>query len=336
MVALAIGLGTAAVTQVAGLSLALGAFLAGLIISQSDYAHETLARLLPLRDVFVALFFVTIGVLIDPRVVVSNHALLATMIGLIMIGKFVIWTAVVRLFGYPTATACLVGVGLTQIGEFSFVLVQAARGLGHVGHDVYNAVLAASLITILLNAALVRYAPLALTRLRMMKDGQESYGPARLLHGHVVICGYGRIGGSLGEAFDAFAIRYTVIERDPDIVDAVRARAIPCFFGDAAHHELLTKAGVAHAALVVLAIPDAESRKLAMRRVREINIAVPVVARAHTGHEAEDLLAAGATEVIQPEIEGATTLIRHTLVRLMQPKEEVLDYLTKFRAGRTE
>ena len=159
LVALAIGLGTAALTQAVGLSLALGAFLAGLLISGSDYAHDTMARLLPVRDSFVALFFVTIGTLIDPRTVLANLPLLGVMLALIILGKLVIWTAVVWLFRYRLATALVVAVGLTQIGEFSFILVQAARSAGHVGADVYSATLAAALLSILLNAALVRYAP---------------------------------------------------------------------------------------------------------------------------------------------------------------------------------
>jgi CPA2 family monovalent cation:H+ antiporter-2 len=158
LVALTIALGTAAVTQAAGLSLALGAFLGGLIISQSDHAHDALARLLPVRDAFVALFFVTVGTLINPAAVVGNPGLLGVMIALIVAGKLVVWTAVVRAFAYPWTTAVLVGVGLTQIGEFSFILVQVARAADLVG-DVYNATLAASLLTILVNAVLVRYAP---------------------------------------------------------------------------------------------------------------------------------------------------------------------------------
>ena len=118
LVVLALGLGTAALTQAVGLSLALGAFLAGLLISNSEYAHQTMARLLPLRDAFVALFFVTIGALIDPRSVVTHLSLLGAMIMMIVAGKLVIWTAVVSLFGYPFATALRVAVGLTQIGEF--------------------------------------------------------------------------------------------------------------------------------------------------------------------------------------------------------------------------
>ena len=159
LVALAIGLGTAALTQTVGLSLALGAFLAGLTISQSDHAHETLARLLPLRDVFVAMFFVTIGALVDPTALFANLPLLGVMVALIVGGKFLIWTVVVWLFRYPLSTALRVGAGLTQIGEFSFILVQVARTARLVGNDVYSATLAASLLTILINALLVRYMP---------------------------------------------------------------------------------------------------------------------------------------------------------------------------------
>jgi CPA2 family monovalent cation:H+ antiporter-2 len=159
LVVLALGIGTAAVTHAVGLSLALGAFLAGLLISESDYAHESLSRLLPLRDTFVALFFVTVGALINPAAIVANLSLLGALIGLIVVGKLAIWTAVVRVFGYPFRTALLVGAGLTQIGEFSFILIQVARTAGHVGDDVYNATLAASLLSILTNAILVRYVP---------------------------------------------------------------------------------------------------------------------------------------------------------------------------------
>jgi CPA2 family monovalent cation:H+ antiporter-2 len=159
LVALAIGLGTAALTQAVGLSLALGAFLAGLIISNSDHAHESLGHLLPLRNAFVSVFFVTIGALIDPATVLANVPLLVTMIVLIVAGKALIWTLVVRAFRYSLTTALLVGIGLTQIGEFSFILVQVARTAGHVGDEVYNATLAASLVTIVINSVLARWAP---------------------------------------------------------------------------------------------------------------------------------------------------------------------------------
>ena len=159
LVLLAVCLGTAALTEAVGLSLALGAFAAGLIVSASDYAHRALDQLLPLRDAFVALFFVTVGILVNPRAVLSNLALLWAILGLVLVGKFLVWTGVVKLFGYPFRTAALVGTGLTQIGEFSFILVQVAHSAGLLGDDFYYATLAASLLSILINASLVRAAP---------------------------------------------------------------------------------------------------------------------------------------------------------------------------------
>jgi len=156
LVVLAMGFATAALTQAVGLSLALGAFLAGVVISGSEHAHETLIRVLPLRDAFVALFFVTIGALIDPRELLSHPSLLAEILGLVVLGKFVIWFGIARLFRYPRWPALVVAVGLTQIGEFSYVLMRVARDANLVGNEVYNAILAVSLISILLNAALMR------------------------------------------------------------------------------------------------------------------------------------------------------------------------------------
>jgi len=207
-VVLAIGLGTAALTQEVGLSLALGAFVAGLMISESAYAQEALAHLFPVRDSFVALFFVTMGLLVDPRALISNLPLLGVMVGLILVGKFVIWTTVVRLFGYSIWTAVVVGVGLTQIGEFSFILVQVARSSGLVGSDVYNATLAASLVTILANAALVRYVPTWIGQARLARHaaGRVLF-PRQKLEKHVVLCGFGRVGSEVGTALDTFRVR---------------------------------------------------------------------------------------------------------------------------------
>jgi CPA2 family monovalent cation:H+ antiporter-2 len=333
LVVLAIGLGTAALTQGVGLSLALGAFLAGLLISNSDYAHETLAQLLPLRHAFVALFFVTIGALIDPRTIFMNLPLLGVMIGLIVAGKFVIWTAVVWLFQYPLPTAIMVGVGLTQIGEFSFVLVQVARSAGHVGDEVYSATLAASLLTILLNAALMRYVPqwvgairLA-QRLRAEPVARSEEKPRR---GHVVLCGFGGVGSAVGEALEAFDLPYTVIDRDPDVTRDLRARGITCLFGDASRRELLLHAGAAQAAVIVVALPEIDAARLAVRTARTLNPEVPILARAHGEVEAEHLREDGAAETIQPELETSASLIRHTLKTLNVPNDRALGYVERF------
>jgi CPA2 family monovalent cation:H+ antiporter-2 len=159
LVVLALGFATAAVTQAVGLSLALGAFLAGLIVSECKTSEKMLDKLSPLRDAFVALFFVTIGVLVDPRILVSKPSLWGAIVVLTMVGKFAIWTLIGWLFRYPPRTALMVGLGLTQIGEFSYVLVRVARDAHLVTDDVYHATLAASVITILLNGLLMKALP---------------------------------------------------------------------------------------------------------------------------------------------------------------------------------
>jgi CPA2 family monovalent cation:H+ antiporter-2 len=329
LVALAIGLGTAALTQAVGLSLALGAFLAGLMISESDYAHETLARLLPLRDVFVAMFFVTIGALVDPGTLLANPGLLGVMVALTVGGKFLIWTGVVWLFRYPLPTALRVGAGLTQIGEFSFILVQVARASGLVRDEVYSATLAVSLLTILINALLVRSIPAWISRATRVPDAPWP-APGADPSDHVVLCGFGRVGSAVGEALATFDVRYVVIETDPDTVASLRARGVPCLFGDAAHRDLLERAGVARATLVVITLPDIQHARLAVRAARSLNPRGVVLARAHGRADAQDLDRSGATEVVQPEVEAATALIRQALTHLALPAEDASAYLDRF------
>jgi CPA2 family monovalent cation:H+ antiporter-2 len=334
LVALAIALGTAALTQAVGLSLALGAFLAGLLISESDYAHEALARLLPLRDAFVALFFVTMGAVINPGAIVAHPELLAVVILLVLVGKLAIWTLVVWLFRHGGWTAVLVGVGLTQIGEFSFILVQVARRAGHVGDEVYQTTLAASLLTILANAALIRTVPRWIGRQQVARvgpDGDRSAPPP--LDRHVVLCGFGRVGSEIGEALETFGVPYAVVETDPGIVAGLRTRGVACAFGDAAERATLEAVSTSRAALVIVALPDADRGLHAVRTARELTPTALILARAHDAAARDRLVAAGATEVVQPEFEAASTLIRHALRSLALPRERVLAYLDVLRTA---
>jgi monovalent cation:H+ antiporter-2, CPA2 family len=157
LLALTICLVVAAVTEIIGLSLALGAFVAGLLLGNSDFVHKLEKQTLPLRDAFVALFFVTIGMLIDPKTWLSSWQLVATLAGLIIVGKFLVWSGIVRAFGYRWDTAKRVGIGLTQIGEFSFILAQVSLNAGLISREIYNATLVASLVTILANATFFKF-----------------------------------------------------------------------------------------------------------------------------------------------------------------------------------
>ena len=331
-VVLAICLGTAALTQGVGLSPALGAFVAGLMISASAYAQEALAHLFPLRDSFVALFFVTMGLLVDPKALVSNLPLLAAMIGLVLAVKFVIWTIVVRVFGYSIWTGVVVGVGLTQIGEFSFILVQVARNAGLVGADVYNATLAASLVTILVNAALVRHVPNWIGRVRLARHASGRVRvPIQKLEKHVVLCGFGRVGSEVGTALDTFHVPYVVIEVDPDIVETLRSRGILCLFGDATHERILQEANAESASLIILTLPEGSKNQLVIRNLRRLNPSVGILTRSHSRTDHEGLLEAGASESIQPELEASATMIRHALDYLKLPADQTPAYLRRFR-----
>ncbi|MBZ5688074.1 MAG: cation:proton antiporter [Acidobacteriia bacterium] len=333
VVALALGFATATISQAVGLSLAAGAFLAGLIVSSSEYAHETLAHLLPLRDMFAALFFVTVGTLIRPSALIHNMGLVAVIVFLVVAGKFAIRAGIVALFGYPFWTALLVGVGLTQIGEFSFVLVRIARSAGLAGEDVYNATLAASLISILLNAALMRSAPAWIRRGEAQRAFEEADQAAVAIQSQVVICGFGRIGSLLGTALETFGVPYVVVELNPEVIKALRLRGVPCIFGDASHLSILERTHVDRANLVVVTVPDKGPATAVVRNVRGLNPAVPIIARAHQMPDREELLTCGATQVIQPEIEASATLVSNALQYLNLPGANARAYVEVLRAG---
>jgi CPA2 family monovalent cation:H+ antiporter-2 len=241
---------------------------------------------------------------------------------------------VTLLFGYGVWTALLVGIGLTQIGEFSFILVQAARTAGHVGEDVYNATLAASLVTILINAALVRYAPDWIGRVRLTRQERQlphSAAQPEGLSGHVLLMGFGRVGSAVGEALETFGVPYVVIETDPDVVKELRGRGVASLFGDGAQPRLLEVGGADRARLAVVTIPDGERAQLVVTALKSMNPGLPILARAHDPRIAEQLEKKGASRVIRPELEGAAALIRDALAQLALPEERVGAYLGRFR-----
>jgi CPA2 family monovalent cation:H+ antiporter-2 len=197
---------------------------------------------------------------------------------------------------------------------------------------VYQATLAASLLTILANAALMRVAPRWLERLRLgpPRTTEHAAGTARDPR-HVVICGFGRVGSAIGEALDSFRVPYVAVESDPDVVKGLRARGVDCVFGDAAALDVLAAAGTPEAAQVIVAVPDIDVADAAVRHARSLNPDARILARAHQPAGPERLTAAGATEIIEPEFEAASTLIRHMLRGLDLPRDRILAYLDLLR-----
>ncbi len=329
LVAMAIGVGTAALSAALGLSLALGAFLAGLVISESDHTVETLARLLPLRDLFVAVFFVSVGMLIDVSSLLSHPTLVLKMVAVILAVKAAVWTAVTLLFAGPLPMALAVGIGQTQIGEFSFVVAQIGRSAGLISEPVHSAILAAAVVTLLVNALVFRRSrPLERWADRFAAPGEPTFPDASPA---VLIAGYGRVGGTVGEALEVFQVPFVVVDSNPIVTRALRDRGIPAVLGDAANDLALRHARATEVQVALLAIPDTVKAEIALRRLRLLNPAVAVISRAHSREEVERLLAAGATEVILPEVEAGMTLVDHTLHRLLVPSGEVRAYLRRMR-----
>jgi CPA2 family monovalent cation:H+ antiporter-2 len=263
--------------------------------------------------------------------VLDNVPLLVTMVGLVVVGKMIIRAGIVRLFGETSWTALLTGVGLAQIGEFSFVLVQAARREGFIAEDIYQATLATSLITILLNATLVQLVSRYIGSLQAARGPRNVIRPLRALEGHVILCGYGRVGSAVAEALETFGVPHVVIETDPDIVRGLRTRGVPSLFGDASHSGCCTPPGPSTprsrwsrfpswtGAPGRAQAPSGQTRRCRSWPARRIAPITRAFARL------------GASEVIQPELEAASTLIRHALRRLDLPRDRVLAYLEQYR-----
>jgi monovalent cation:H+ antiporter-2, CPA2 family len=318
----ALALGTALITQFAGLSLAFGAFLAGLVVAESEYRTQVIAETLPLRDLFASLFFVSVGMLIDPRVLLSQAGLIAGLGAVVVVGKVGIVAVIVIALGLPARVALLAGLSLAQIGEFSFVLARVGVEGGAIPASVFDLTLATALVTIVLTPSLIRTAPFLLDLLgrmpwlgdRLVEPAEASESVAGMAH-HAVICGYGRVARELVEALDARGLRYLVIEYNPIIARDLRDRGTPVVYGDAANPAVLEHAHLERARLLAILMPDATAAELATRHARALHPRLDIIARGGSAVDLERLRSAGATEVVQPEFEAGVEVIRHALRR---------------------
>ncbi|MDQ3693083.1 MAG: cation:proton antiporter [Chloroflexota bacterium] len=317
-----IALGTAVASHAAGLSLALGAFLAGLVVSESEFDSQVLTEIIPLRDLFATLFFVALGMLIEPRILAGQAGLILALVAVLVVGKFVIGTAAFLIGGLEPRTATLAAIGMAQIGEFSFVLAGAGLGFGIITRSQYGLVLEVALGSILVAPLLMRFGPALATVVSRLPGIQERTAsqigaePASAeLSRHVVICGFGRVGSELGVALERRGLRYAVIEINPAVVRDLREAGVVAYYGDSGAAPLLLRAGVRRARTLAVTVSDLVSAQAAVRIARELNPTIDIVTRATDADVVEILRRAGAGEVVQPEFEAGLEFVRHVLRR---------------------
>ena len=318
-------------TNFAGLSAALGAFVAGLLLSESDIGHWALAEVAPLRDVFAALFFASLGMLTDPVFIVDNYVSVLAVIGAAVAIKFVVTSLIVRLSGYLPSTALLTGVGLGQIGEFSFILVAGALALGVVEQPFHSLIVVSAVLTMAAGPPAITGGTMLVTllsrRFRVLRPYRigDSHGEERprQMFGHVVICGLGRVGSLVAQEMREHNVPFTVVDLDPRTLDEWRASGYHTVLGSADRVEVLRAARVPQAGLLVVTTGDPVSVEMTAYQALQLQPELDIVARVRARSEGEDLQKMGVQEVVWPEMEAGLEIVRHSLSRYQTPDYEV-------------
>jgi CPA2 family monovalent cation:H+ antiporter-2 len=300
-----------------GVSFALGAFFAGMILSESELSQRAAQEILPLRDAFAVLFFVSVGMLFNPNIVLTAPWSLAATVFIIVIGKSLAAFAIVRLFGHPASTALTISASLAQIGEFSFILASLGVGLGLLPKQGSDLILAGAIFSILLNpllfAALDRYlvrgrAGVSITTAEPETTTREPV-PVTGLTDHVVLVGHGRVGKFISPGLIEMKLPLLVIEHDSDETDRLKARGIDVINGNAADPEVLAAANLEQARCLLVAVPDAFEGGQVVEQGRRISPQLRIIARSHSEEETAHLRRHGATEVVMGEHEIAKAML---------------------------
>jgi len=308
-----IGLGVGYGTYLFGLSFAFGAFVAGMVLSQSDYSHQALADVEPLRDVFAMLFFVSVGMLLDPAFLLENAGVVALVVSLVFVVKGLLFAGVGRSFGYGNIVPFAVGLGLFQVGEFSFVIARVGIEAGAISQRSYSLMLTTAVVTMALTPFAMRLAPsfYGRWRERFPRESLRTFNlPEAGLRDHVLIAGYGRVGGFVAHLLGRLEQPLAVVDSNPGRTDQARESGHPTVFGDAAAQPVLEAAGVRRARLVIVTVPDPVGARLV------VNPDVHVVVRSTTVEQLEELGRLGVYEAVHPESEAGLELGRQALNHL--------------------
>lgn len=333
-------LGLAFFTESAGLSLALGAFLAGMLISETEYRYQVEDDIKPFRDVLLGLFFVTIGMRLDVMQLASQWGHVLWLLAAIMLGKGLLVAGLSLAMGSARPTAVRTALALAQAGEFGFVLLAQAADLQVFDTTITQTVLAAMVLSMLI-------APLMIQRMDGLTRwiaGNEWAGKAKEVHDiavktfgkskHVVICGYGRSGQNLARLLEAENISFVALDADPERIRAVAAAGASVVYGDASRREVLVAAGLSRAQAIVVTYSDLRSSMAILRHVRELRPELPVVVRTIDDAAIDALKDAGATEVVSEVMEGSLMLASHALMLLGVPLSQVLRRIREVRESR--
>jgi CPA2 family monovalent cation:H+ antiporter-2 len=330
----AIGLGIGYATYLFGLSFAFGAFVAGMVLSESDYGHQALSDIIPLRDLFGLLFFVSVGMLLDPTFLLANLGTILVLVILVSLAKGLIFGSISRIFGYGNVVPLAVGLGLFQVGEFSFVLARVGLSTNSISTEVYSLVLNATIITMVLTPFVSGLTtPLYAWRKRRFKQEplQTINLPAEELHNHVVIAGGGRVGQYVAEVLQRFGLAFVIIELDYQRVEQAKKANLPLIFGDATQPVVLEAAGIEHARLVLITTPEIITTRTIVDQVRNLQPALHIVARAEGIAQMKMLHAHGVYEVVQPEFEAGLEITRQALLHLNIPATEIRKFTDAVR-----
>lgn len=315
---------TGYLTEKVGLSLALGAFLAGIILSESDYSHQVTAEIVPFRDAFNSLFFVSIGMLLDYNYIVQYPLIIVVVTAGIILLKGIIILLVSLIIGYPARVGILSALALSQIGEFSFVLAQAGTQQKLISDEYFNAFIAASIFTMLLTPVFLQLEPWLSGIFSSagapgsgLPDDTASKKPE--LKDHVIIAGFGLNGRNVVRVLGETGIPYVVLELNPVTVRQGKAEGINIVYGDLTRKDVLQQAGVAGANIMVIAISDPASAKLGIRQAKEMNSSIYCIVRTRYVSEIDELLSLGADEVIPEEFETSLQIFSKVLQRYHIP-----------------
>lgn len=323
----AVALGTAYVSSLLGLSLALGAFVAGLVVGESELSEHILGEVGPLRDVFAGLFFVSIGMLIDPWFVLAQWPLVLLTLAVVVVPKALLVSGVLVVGRVPISTSVLTAVLLSNSGEFSFILAEIGVDLGGLSPATFNALLAGAAASMLVSPLLARGALPALRWVERRvgkRGGSLEPEPGEQLGRYAVICGYGRVGHVVGEALLQRGFGFVVVEQDPRVVRRLRSEGVPAIAGNAGNPRVLERVGLELAGILVVAVPDPLAARQIVDFAQRVNPRLDIVVRTHTPAEAAYMRRRGVAEAVIGEHELALELTRHTLHRYGLSNLEIL------------